>query len=83
MKLSGNWKYLGSSTYEAANGTRVHVGGDLIRLTDGKFISCYEPINHVAISRLRRIFGGNRRRALMAFAESIFYSQNQSPPKSV
>lgn len=72
MKLIGNWYPLGSGVYESKNGFRVHVGGQLVRAPDKTFISVFEPCNHTLFYRFFYIMGRNRKRALMAFAESKF-----------
>ncbi len=69
MKLLGRWKFLGGSVWESAKGTRIHVGGGLIR--------CQKDIratNNIAemmeFFHYENLMGGNRKRALMAMAEN-------------
>lgn len=71
MKLSGKWLQIGGSVYESVNGYRIHVGGLLIRTPDHEMISGFDMENYQKLHRYTKLMGGNRKRALMAWAESI------------
>lgn len=67
-KLSG-WKKLTSCVYERSTGTRIHTCG-LVKIgTD--FVDVRLRDAWVDYAKHMRIFGGNKRRALMGLAEEL------------
>ncbi len=66
MKLKLKWKHLKGSVYQALNGARIHVSGGLIRSPEGETFHAQQT----EFYKFMRITGGNRKRSLMACAES-------------
>lgn len=66
MKLQEKWKQTSNkAVYESIKGKRIHMFG-LIRINDvTHIIGCLDPLYEKAM----RMFGYNRRRALMYMAE--------------
>ena len=64
-KPGPGWKALSPAVYENRAGTRIHLLG-LCRLADGTYINGYDA--QLEIGRYLRIAGGNRKRAMMAWA---------------
>jgi len=70
MKLKGAWSYVGSSTYEAFTGDRIHLNG-LIRTKDADIImiSTWELVK--LKNKCLKIMGWNNKRALMLMCEKL------------
>ena len=70
MKLNQCWKYLGSGVSESISGVRIHTLG-LIQNSAGEQYNLYDAHVFPVFCHFIKIMGGNRKRALMATAESI------------
>ena len=70
MKLKGKWKSLGSSVYQAENGTKIHIGG-LIKPVDNDIIYVNTLNWLTRLGDAISISGGNRKRGLMLLAEQL------------
>ena len=71
MKLKG-WKKFGESpVYEHKNGTRVHASG-MVRRSDGEAVYLNRHTFDEALLPFFRLFGWNRRRAYIAYADVMF-----------
>jgi len=70
IRPGDGWKYLAGSVWEHTKGTRVHLMG-LIRLPDMSFVSLDKYPECIEGHRLIKINGGNRKRGLMAWANTL------------
>jgi len=70
MKLKNNWREKGMSVYD--NGLlRIHVGGSLVRTSDGNFHSKYNHKNLARLIKCEQIQGYNKIRGLMMWASEL------------
>lgn len=77
MKLKWRWKKLSNSVYEADNGIKVYCGGQLIKIPGGNYISGFELPHRLHLPILRKVMGGNWKRALLLYTEqTISISDN-------
>ena len=67
LRPGEGWKSLGSSVWEHPSGIRIHVGGGLIRTSEGKRFWLNSIIGRMGW-QLIKINGGNKKRGLMAWA---------------
>lgn len=77
MKLKWRWKKLSNHVYEADNGIRIHWGGQLIKIPEKDYMSGFELPHRIHLPKLRKVMGGNWKRALMLYVEkNITISDN-------
>jgi len=70
-KPGPGWKHLAGAVWEHCNGVRIHLGGTA-QLPNGDFVFAYGGIEDSLDSRKYiKINGGNRKRGLMAWANSL------------
>jgi len=70
-KPGPGWKHLAGPVWEHDNGVRIHLLG-LVRLPSGGFVSAAGGLaESLDFSKYMRINGGNRKRGLMAWANSL------------
>ena len=67
LRPGAGWTYAGGAVWDHANGTRVHVGGLMVRLPTGLLIRTPTASMRKAI----RVNGGNRKRVIMAYAVTL------------
>lgn len=73
------WKSLGSSVWEHKSGTRIHVGGGLIKTPTGKCFWLNSIIGRMGW-QLIKINGGNKKRGLMAWAMNSIPQNKELTP---
>jgi len=69
VKLKTRWKHLGGSVFENMNGTRMHIQGKV--MVFGNSVRADTVQNMLFQPNYLKVFGGNRKRALMAIAEDL------------
>ncbi len=71
MRPGNGWRHLAGPVWEHTNGARIHTMG-LVRMPDGAtFFSLHKYPDNMEGSRLVKINGGNRKRGLMAWANTL------------
>lgn len=70
------WKHVAGPVYEHCSGTRIHLLG-LIKTPDGRTAFLDKWPDAKEGRRFMKICGGNRKRALMAWAMSIARKNHQ------
>ena len=72
MKLKLRRKHIHGPVYEASNGFKIHAGG-LIKIGPSQhdFRQINDSSQNHGFFNILKIYGGNRRRALMAWAETF------------
>lgn len=65
------WSHVAGSVYDHANGLRLHLLG-MLRLPSGEHVSANEWPESRSVGFYVRANGGNRKRGLMAWANSKF-----------
>lgn len=74
-KPGNGWKRLAGAVYERSDGVRVHLMG-LVRLSDKTIKTDGLPSNRLRINFLQKVNGGNRKRALLAWANELEQIKN-------